>query len=397
MRAQDPALFDRAEWCGSCHVDQFEEWRHSVHARALSIPHFRAGFVENIHRKGLDHVDGDIESPDGADGEHCPRCHAPITFYGRNPQIALHDTMTATQGISCAFCHTVRGREGNKLFNSAPQSVARYFGQGAPTTLLRNIGDLLIRWRPARHRQDYRAPFLSKSAFCWVCHHEAYEGWVSSPYAGASSDPEIHGVVECQDCHMSHKTTFGPVEEPGRLVPWGPIRPQKRFHGVAARNVRAATSFQDPVALANELRLRPGMMTMRIARVHRAGTSVHAEAILHNNHVGHYFPTGESGDVAAAFLDMQLLDKDGTAIRESARPTEALDFTELDLPGRVIPLIPQYADSKLLREDRRVPPRKDRAFSLSLPEDASAVRVRVRLRSVFEPGSIVEAEAEIPR
>ncbi len=50
--------FPRAKECGKCHVDIYQEWSESDHARAYTNPHFRSATNDYSF-------------------EHCLGCHAP--------------------------------------------------------------------------------------------------------------------------------------------------------------------------------------------------------------------------------------------------------------------------------------------------------------------------------
>src|SRR5206468_610497 len=132
-------------------------------------------------------VDSDLDLSGEKGGSHCIQCHGPSSFYGKNRRPVLEDAALETQGIGCGFCHTLRGRGNDRIYLSAPETVARYLGQNSPTVLLRELGDLLIRWRPEVHRRDYHVPYLDRAAVCAGCHFESYQSWRASPYAGTAA------------------------------------------------------------------------------------------------------------------------------------------------------------------------------------------------------------------
>lgn len=163
--------------CGTCHVDQYEDWQTTIHAHAYS-PGLSGQFVSR---------------QDFTFTRSCLRCHAPLSEqqaqlpmtgggFGTNPDF---DPALKEQGIVCAACH-VRGntrhgpptREGS----TAPSD------EGMP------------------HGGVVRTEYFEDSRFCSGCHQFAapaangkslqntYQEWASSRYAAEG--------VSCQSCHM---------------------------------------------------------------------------------------------------------------------------------------------------------------------------------------------------
>ena len=161
--------------CGSCHPEQFAQWRTSLHARAYS-----PGFAGQL-------IEGDLAHPLELRG--CQTCHAPLeeqqpydaTLQG-NP---LYDAELRAQGIVCASCH-VRAH--------------RRFGPPRRPELPPLV-------EPAAHggfeeRAEYR-----ESRFCAECHQffddpgpagksleNTFFEWQESPQAAQGR--------HCQECHM---------------------------------------------------------------------------------------------------------------------------------------------------------------------------------------------------
>jgi hypothetical protein len=271
---RDVTLYDGAAWCGSCHTTMYEEWRRSTHARTFELPTLRHELGVHHDLLGLDMDAYAIMStgnlPPGMTPnspavmratEPCIHCHAPMSFYGKDDSDPLENPSPQTKdAVGCAFCHTLRANrvpqidvaavapEGKPpaigptavntltLAISAPETVRRYLGQASSNAVLRWVGDLLIQWRPDMHRHDYHSPVLDTSEVCRSCHgmppddprtsHRTFVEWQRSAYNTAAPEQRVN----CQDCHMTRDATGTPKHEPGRLVPWGPERPQRRSH-----------------------------------------------------------------------------------------------------------------------------------------------------------------------
>jgi hypothetical protein len=334
--------------------------------------------------------------------------------------------------VTCSFCHTLRGIKAHPeadqmarefiakmhrgelrledsispdmfrlapLYVSAPETVRRYLGQGAANPVARAIGDYLIRWRPAVHRRDYHSPFLDTSQACQGCHgvsfdapetpHKTYPDWAASDYN--AKDPTAR--VECQDCHMVREMTGRPVREPDRLVPWGPVRAQRRSHLFLGGNAAANMLFEDPdiAALQRELARRALVMTLDSATVenHR----VRARVTLTNERIGHAFPAMETVQ-RFAFVRVAAFDSNGTVIVESPKPSSELT----DDSGS--PVLFRFIDQRTLRIHRytTVPARESRSYEafVDLPSGAPPVaRVEARLGHNFDPEPFLVATASI--
>lgn len=396
-RTRPAALWDSAAWCGGCHVETYAEWRTSTHARALGLRSVRVQYRAEERQGRARIVDDDVAHA-GASGEHrCVQCHAPTTYYGDARTPVLADAALAREGIPCAFCHTLRAAGPHGLYVAAPDAVSRYVGQGSSNAFLREVGDLLIRWRPAVHRRDYKTPWMEEAAFCAGCHIESFEGWRDSPWA-LGTTPGIPRTT-CQDCHMARDARPGPTREPGRLVPWGAVRPQRRAHVWCGGNARAGVQYEDARSEAQDRALRASMISLRVTQAARADGVVTAEVTIRNERVGHHYPSGEGGDARDQWIELQTLDAAGAVLDRTTVPqVRARGFDQARSPfGTGVALIHQrdVAGAPALA-DTRVPPRQERAYQLRLFDRPGVARVRAVIRSTFDPRNVAEAEAALP-
>lgn len=220
--------------CADCHRAQYEGWRGSHHARAMS-----PGVLGQL---------ADLDAGDREAHQDCLRCHAPLAEQAEAVAAALAagedlaggaDRRRAYYyGLSCAGCH-VRGghvygpprRDGS---GSAPDARVAHGG-----------------WQSSAAFQD--------SSFCAACHQfmpdqlalngkpleNTYEEWKASAYSGAGTT--------CQSCHM-----------PARQHLWRGIH--------------------DPAMTRSGVTLRASA-----PRVDAGGVA--AELSLRNTGTGHHFPT----------------------------------------------------------------------------------------------------------
>jgi nitrate/TMAO reductase-like tetraheme cytochrome c subunit len=152
-----------AERCGECHVEIFEEWRDSPHARAFSSPQFLA-------------------RTDGGSVDRCVSCHAPGPV--RVEESIVRPTagrvLRREDGVTCNSCHHLEAGHGE---NGDDFGVAaRMIGPHATTALVEP------------HPIDVRAEWFHDSALCGRCHEDTYRE-LSEHCGPASSE-------SCQSCHM---------------------------------------------------------------------------------------------------------------------------------------------------------------------------------------------------
>ena len=171
--ALDPAS------CGACHVQQYEDWRGALHAKAMG-----PGVLGQL-----------IDMAPEARDEHqaCIRCHAPLAEQADSLAAAISQTKTGKgaglheQGMVCAACH-VRGHQ-------------RF---GPP----RRDGSVPKPEDKLPHDGWQASAAFADSRFCAGCHQfekddfalngklleNTYAEWQASRYASEGR--------HCQSCHM---------------------------------------------------------------------------------------------------------------------------------------------------------------------------------------------------
>lgn len=226
------------ESCASCHASQFEDWRNSLHSKAMG-----PGLIGQL-----------VVMPTHARGDHqaCIRCHAPLAEQADSlvatikqaKKQAKQQRLPAggglhSQGLVCAACH-VRQQEWHgppRRDGSELNADAKKFPHGG--------------WKANRA--------FESSQFCAACHQfkddeyalngklleNTNKEWLDSRYARQG--------VSCQACHM-----------PDRRHLW------KGIH--------------DAETVRKGIEIRTGAATM-------ANDRLSAKIIVSNTGVGHYFPT----------------------------------------------------------------------------------------------------------
>ena len=176
------------EQCGSCHKDEFEQWRNSKHAEAGVNANFEAQFLEAT----------------GGRAQWCLNCHAPAN-HGRFNHASMEPDnidnlfvakpVWLTSGVDCLSCHV---RDGQVLGINVTSR-----GQAA---------------HPMRE-----APELGTAEFCGGCHQFAHKPrQFPDGFRGRLQQASLIELIEqtrvsgetlrCHDCHLpagNHKMPGG--------------------------------------------------------------------------------------------------------------------------------------------------------------------------------------------
>ncbi|MBI4487855.1 MAG: ammonia-forming cytochrome c nitrite reductase subunit c552 [Deltaproteobacteria bacterium] len=230
------------EACGSCHSQQYADWKESLHSKAMG-PGPWGQIIDLTH-----------SSPEEA--ILCMTCHAPLSEQmpfmakatdnqekspAKNPDF---DSQLQLQGITCAACHVRQHQRFGPP--KAKGASAPAYPPGTP-----NHGGVLL------------TPYFEKAEFCRDCHQfdpensllvngkplqDTYREWKNSVWG--------KGDAACQECHM-----------PNRRHLW------KGIHD--AEWVRSGVRMETQIAKGGST----------------PGSSVELKVEVINAAVGHKFPT----------------------------------------------------------------------------------------------------------
>ena len=360
-------LPDQEESCGNCHLQIFQQWQASGHARSATNRRF-LNMLNGTDWDGQENVGWNLmaDLPEGAGV--CTSCHAPSVEFD-NP--AFHDLRqvagVSAQGVHCDYCHKVcetdirspgltHGRDGLKLLRPSERQV--FFG---------SMDDV------DTGNASY-LPLYADSRVCAPCHegilfgthvYGTYSEWLASPAA-------IDGR-QCQSCHMA---------------------PSGRMRNIAPGR---GGIDRDPMTLANHGDL--GERSERLRRClrlelqeRRQPDGVHVKVEVALVDVGHRMPTG--------FIDRQLIlvvdvrDASGNSVelRSGPRlPNSAGSLSgkagrlyakqAIGLDGRT-PL-PFWMVPREVTDDRLSPSRPDR-IEFVFADAAAKLHVRLLYRPFWE-------------
>ncbi len=287
------------ESCMDCHPQHYREWSGSMHAYAADDPVFLA-----MNRRGQ-------EATDGALGDFCVGCHAPmavrlgLTTDGLN----LDEVPQWAKGVTCYFCHSVDSVDElhNGKLTLASDGVMR--------------GGLSNPVPSPKHRQAYSALLDAEaeesSTMCGACHdvvtpagvhiEKTFAEWSETIFA--SDDPVRH--LSCSACHMRSRTDVV-AEVEGLDVP---LRPYGvREHTFAGVDV-ALTAWPelDGQRAAIQRDLDPTLVS-RLCVVPLDGGRI--DLRLDNVGGGHMWPSGAAHD-RRAWAEIIAYDATDTVIFQS--------------------------------------------------------------------------------
>ena len=255
----------KAEDCGVCHREIYEEWKTSIHAQAFVDPFFQAYWKR----------DKNIWI--------CRNCHTPLE--NQQPQLILdvprnrvekavlepnprYDPVLEKEGITCAGCHV---RDG-VILGPFEDSVAPH---------------------PTRYDPLYR-----EAEFCFRCHQVPAGPFQFYRFGPCGTYPEYEGGhyyeagYICQTCHMPE------VERP--VAVGGPVRKGRRHlwrGGHDPEQIRRAMTVR---LVADSPALTPD-------------TTVEFTLNLANSGAGHYLPTGDPDRYFT--IALQILDEQGVVLQ----------------------------------------------------------------------------------
>ena len=248
----------RAEECGACHKEIYEEWKISTHSKAWEKD---PQFMAELHK----------ERPDGGDvGWMCVNCHTPLIqqlprlvvsvqnsldnpTYMNNP---LYDADLQKEAISCAGCHVLDGVIlGPRGERSAPHPVKK-------------------------------SEYLLTSDVCLDC-HQAKVSFDDLNLAcvfntGKELEQGPYKDQTCQSCHMpkTHRALISGGEE--RMV-------RRHYFGGSL----IPKQFSDEKEIAQMTPYFKQGLEVEELQIQQDRRDIVTRIVYRNANAGHYLPTGD--------------------------------------------------------------------------------------------------------
>jgi hypothetical protein len=261
--------------CAECHAAHVTQWSGSMHAYAAEDPVFLA-----MNARGQ-------RETDGALGDFCIRCHAPLAVaLGATTDGLNLDTLPSwMKGVTCYWCHSVQ------LVNGAHNNPLVIVEDG----FFRGPIDDPIDGAPHGNRYSplHDRNRLESSSLCGSCHdivtpagvhlERTFDEWKNSLY----SDVE-RGALTCGQCHMPGANARVVADEEA---------PVRRTHGHTFAGVDIAVTEFPEVRTQKQLVQRfldSSLAADVCVDDFPGGTEI--TVTLENVAAGHAFPSGSSQD-----------------------------------------------------------------------------------------------------
>jgi len=233
-----------SEVCGKCHTKLYGQWKESMHAQATSDPIFRASYMEAHYKSGGEAV------------KLCLRCHAPTSRQTKGYNL---DVAPTSDGITCDFCHSLKG------INLAKPDNPFILDIGATKFGPNKKGDV------KQHKIAFSKAQTS-AEMCASCHEYSRNGVaIMSTYTEWKNGPYAEEGKPCQYCHMP--------EVPGEI----------------ANNVnseRGNKIFTHNLAGGHSLVQLQKALALKISKIDRGKDRLTVNIDITNNGSGHRVPTG---------------------------------------------------------------------------------------------------------
>lgn len=315
--------FEPAASCAGCHAAIYAEWRHSMHAHAMTSPVMIAQTNQVAAR-----VLGS-GSPEELQ-EICVNCHGPVgALVSRGntlplPEGALSDRAILDDGVSCAVCHQWDGEShtgggGLSRFQDGLEPGRTYFGPHANP-----VGN-------AFHRSEKRALFDQPEQLCRNCHTVQYDKNGDGRFERGTDlvlqtlfdEWEVYrasGGASCVDCHM-------PVTPRTRSADNADV-PSEQDRDAPARLTRShafvAVDYPLDDSVAREAH-RPRRETLlrsaATLELEKTGISAGPGSVAYavrvtNSGTGHYLPGGFAF-VRQMWIETMVRDASGAVLAQS--------------------------------------------------------------------------------
>ncbi len=261
--------FSSAEACESCHPDQYNQWKGSMHAYA---------FIDPVNTIGMESTIADV----GAEelGTFCVDCHSPIgALTGETPAGFDKENVDplVKEGINCDVCHLME----KQSVTASDRAIYHYDVSG------KQYGSIMDPMPNSFHPSEGKL-FYSQSEACLPCHdfinktglrtEITYTEWQESPFSAMGR--------ECQDCHME---TYS-----GQAAVGGPQRDNLHRHDMVGVDVALIDNFPNKPEQRQKIEhLLQNSVTLTVNTPDsvQVNDTLRFEAIVKNDQTGHDIPS----------------------------------------------------------------------------------------------------------
>jgi hypothetical protein len=308
----------KAESCGTCHAEIYEEWKSSIHSYAYRDPFFHAYWTKDKHTWVCLNCHTPLENQQPTLIKAIPRERVERAIQEPNPN---YDPEYQQEGVTCAACHVRDGVILGPFEDSAAPHPTKF------------------------------DPIFRTTQLCYRCHSvvggpaQFYNGGPCGTYAEYEGGYYMkeRGLI-CQSCHMPE------IDRPVAVN--GPIRRGRQHLWRGGHDPNMVKS-----AVAIEVKAEPSLP--------KAGDDLQVTLTLINAGAGHKLPTGDPDRHFT--VEFTVIDQTGTVLKE-----------QTDTMGRWImwqPAIVELYDNRLMPLASR-----DYTFTYRFPKDPAGLSLRARVR-----------------
>ncbi|MDW7772046.1 MAG: multiheme c-type cytochrome [Desulfobulbaceae bacterium] len=277
--AQQQKSFDASSSCSTCHLNIYDQFVESMHARSYTNPVFKNMFDELVENC----ADDESLVREMMD---CIACHSPVTYLELEGSTFAEDRVNPDiSGVECDICHRITGYKGPK-----PQG-GNYIAEPGKQ-----------KYGPFPQQSDWHhvyAELQTKSEICAVCHNRinrfgleiisTFTEWQDSRYARIG--------IQCQDCHMNSQgflTGGKAVFESGRATQENLAKSPLRSKLYTHRFPGAHSETQIKGAIKLDIQADASSLI--------PGEEAVISVIVDNSKSGHRLPTG-TAELRLLYLD----------------------------------------------------------------------------------------------
>lgn len=203
-----PESFPKADYCGRCHAEAYNQWRQSLHAASFRTPFYRTSVNILRDTKGIEFT------------RHCDSCHSPIGIVTgaltKNPHV---DRSFDQDGLTCTTCHSIQKVQSTLGNGSYVMGVPSVMVDESGNRIPGEAPDAEIRAHPERHAKAVMQDFYRTPEFCSACHKanmpnqlndykwirafDTYDEWQNSKFSKRNPLTFYSADIQtCQNCHM---------------------------------------------------------------------------------------------------------------------------------------------------------------------------------------------------
>lgn len=308
----------KAESCGTCHTDIYNEWKTSIHSQAYKDPFFHAYWTKDKHTWVCLNCHAPLENQQPTLIKDIPRDRVERAVQAPNPH---YDQEYQQEGVTCAACHV---RDGVIL---GPFENAK-----------------------APHPTKYD-PMFRTTQLCYRCHSvvggpaQFYNGGPCGTYPEFEDGywKKERGFI-CQSCHMPE------IERPVAIG--GPARQGRQHLWRGGHDPAMVKRAIDVQVVAEPAEPTPG-------------DTVRVTLTLVNAGAGHKLPTGDPDRHFT--VEFAVEDQNGNVLEQQS-----------DTMGRWImwqPAIIELYDNRLMPLASR-----DYTFEYEVPKDSAGLTLLAKVR-----------------